>query len=137
LPSHFRSLAEAYPILVVGDFPRVSVPRPGTEALWASEAKEDEILQDLYEMGDTEGYVPFPQPGGLITALTEVLSHCPDQPITITRARCPPRRRSGVCTTPYKQAQRLAFAAEPVIRCSHNPYATDPSAPASDTAATA
>ncbi|MFE2097816.1 hypothetical protein [Streptomyces sp. NPDC059468] len=28
---------------------------------------KDEILQDLYEMGDTEGYVPFPQPGGLIS----------------------------------------------------------------------
>ena len=70
LPSDFRSLAEAYPILVVDDFLSVSVPRPRTEALWASEAKDDEILQDLYEMGDTEGYVPFRQPGGLITALT-------------------------------------------------------------------
>ncbi|WP_345041493.1 hypothetical protein [Streptomyces sannanensis] len=66
LPSDFRSLAEAYPILVVDDFLTVSVPRPGAEASWASESREDEILQDLYEMGDTEGYVPFPQPGGLI-----------------------------------------------------------------------
>ncbi|MFF3733351.1 hypothetical protein ACFYXM_24305 [Streptomyces sp. NPDC002476] len=67
LPSDFRALAEAYPVLVIDDFLSVSVPRPGTEALWASEAREDEILQDLYEMGDTEGYVPFPQPGGLIS----------------------------------------------------------------------
>jgi hypothetical protein len=66
LPSDFRFLAEAYPVLVVDDFLKVSVPRPGAEALWASEARDDEILQDLYEMGDTEGYVPFPQPGGLI-----------------------------------------------------------------------
>ncbi|MGW4824685.1 hypothetical protein ACWEP4_38625 [Streptomyces sp. NPDC004227] len=67
LPSDFRSLAEAYPILVVDDFLSVSVPRPGAEASWASESREDEVLQDLYEMGDTEGYVPFPQPGGLIS----------------------------------------------------------------------
>jgi hypothetical protein len=66
LPSDFRSLAEAYPILVVDDFLSVSLPRPGTEASWASQAREDEILQDLYEMGDTEDYVPYPQPGGLI-----------------------------------------------------------------------
>ncbi|MEU4037176.1 hypothetical protein [Streptomyces collinus] len=67
LPSDFRALAEAYPVLVIDDFLSVSVPRPGTEASWASEAREDEILQDLYEMGDTEDYVPFPQPGGLIS----------------------------------------------------------------------
>ncbi|MFH8622916.1 hypothetical protein ACH4A8_13590 [Streptomyces vietnamensis] len=67
LPSDFRALAEAYPVLVVDDFLTVSVPRPGTEALWASEARDDEILQDLFEMGDTGDYVPFPQPGGLIS----------------------------------------------------------------------
>ncbi|WP_405869809.1 MULTISPECIES: SMI1/KNR4 family protein [unclassified Streptomyces] len=67
LPSDFRALAEAYPVLVIDDFLSVSVPRPGTEASWASEAREDEILQDLYEMDDTEDYVPFPQPGGLIS----------------------------------------------------------------------
>ncbi|MCM0673200.1 SMI1/KNR4 family protein [Micromonospora phytophila] len=66
LPSDFRSLAEAYPVLVIDDFLMVSAPTPGTEALWGSESREDEILQDLYEMGDTEDYVPFPQPGGLI-----------------------------------------------------------------------
>ncbi|MFI6932951.1 SMI1/KNR4 family protein [Streptomyces sp. NPDC050287] len=66
LPSDFRALAEAYPVLVIDDFLSVSVPLPGTEALWASESREDEILQDLYEMGDTENYVPYPQPGGLI-----------------------------------------------------------------------
>ncbi|WP_255310691.1 SMI1/KNR4 family protein [Streptomyces viridosporus] len=67
LPSDFRLLAEAYPVLVIDDFLSVSVPRPGGEAWWASESREDEILQDLYEMGDTEDYVPFPQPGGLIS----------------------------------------------------------------------
>ncbi|MFH9224384.1 SMI1/KNR4 family protein [Streptomyces lydicus] len=67
LPSDFRSLAEAYPVLVVDDFLMVSSPTPGAEALWGSAGREDEILQDLYEMGDTEGYVPFPQPGGLIS----------------------------------------------------------------------
>ncbi|MFF3401736.1 SMI1/KNR4 family protein [Streptomyces sp. NPDC002659] len=66
LPADFRALAEAYPVLVVDDFLVVSVPRPGAEASWASGAKEDEILHDLCEMGDTEAYVPFPQPGGLI-----------------------------------------------------------------------
>ncbi|KUL36215.1 hypothetical protein ADL12_19565 [Streptomyces regalis] len=44
----------------------VSVPLPGAEASWVSGRREDEILQDLYEMGDTENYVPYPQPGGLI-----------------------------------------------------------------------
>ncbi|MFJ9871116.1 SMI1/KNR4 family protein [Streptomyces sp. NPDC101165] len=67
LPSDFRALAEAYPVLVVDDFLTVSAPPPGREAAWASGVREDEILQDLYEMGDTEDYVPFPQPGGLIS----------------------------------------------------------------------
>ncbi|MFE7708524.1 SMI1/KNR4 family protein [Streptomyces sp. NPDC057486] len=67
LPSDFRALAEAYPVLVIDDFLSVSVPRPGREASWASGAREDEILQDLYEMGDTEDYVPYPHPGGLIS----------------------------------------------------------------------
>lgn len=67
LPSDFRALAETYPTLVVGDFLSVSVPRPGAEASWASEARDDEVLQDLYEMEDMEDYVPFPQPGGLIS----------------------------------------------------------------------
>lgn len=67
LPSDFRSLAEAYPILLVGDFLSVSVPRPGAEVYWASGARDDEILQDWYEMEDMQDYVPFPQPGGLIS----------------------------------------------------------------------
>ncbi|MFG2886298.1 SMI1/KNR4 family protein [Streptomyces sp. NPDC048297] len=66
LPSDFRALAEAYPVLVVDDFLTVSLPVPGAEASWASESRDDEILQDWYEMDDMEGYVPFPQPGGLI-----------------------------------------------------------------------
>jgi hypothetical protein len=66
LPSDFRSLAEAYSVLVVDDFLMVSSPTPGAEALWGSARREDETLQDLYEMGDTENYVPYPQPGGLI-----------------------------------------------------------------------
>jgi len=66
LPTDFRSLAEAYPVLVIDDFLTVSVPRPGAEASWAAESTENEILQDLYEMGDTEDYVPYPQPGGLL-----------------------------------------------------------------------
>ncbi|MGW4389161.1 SMI1/KNR4 family protein [Streptomyces sp. NPDC004685] len=67
LPSDFRALAEAYPVLVIDDFLMVSSPTPGAEASWAAASREDEILQDLYEMDDTEGYVPFPQPGGLIS----------------------------------------------------------------------
>ncbi|MFE7113634.1 hypothetical protein ACFU98_46505 [Streptomyces sp. NPDC057575] len=67
LPSDFRSLAEAYPAFVIDDFLMVSLPTPGAEAPWASASKDDEILQDLYEMGDTEDYVPYPQPGGLIS----------------------------------------------------------------------
>ncbi|GII33850.1 SMI1/KNR4 family protein [Planotetraspora mira] len=67
LPSDYRSLAEAYPPLVVDDFLFVSVPRPGAEASWASGRRySSEILQDLYEIGDTEDYVPYPEPGGLL-----------------------------------------------------------------------
>lgn len=67
LPSDFRSLAEAYPMLVVDGFLLLSVPLPGAEASWASGRREAaEILQDLYEMGDTKDYVPYPQPGGLL-----------------------------------------------------------------------
>ncbi|MGW5280933.1 SMI1/KNR4 family protein [Streptomyces collinus] len=67
LPSDFRALAEAYPVLVVDDFLVVSAPAPGAEAPWGAACREDEILQDLYEMGDTEEYVPYPRPGGLIS----------------------------------------------------------------------
>lgn len=67
LPSDFRSLAEAYPVFAIDDFLMVSLPTPGAEAPWASASRDDEILQDLYEMGDTEDYVPYPQPGGLIS----------------------------------------------------------------------
>ncbi|MFF9167280.1 MULTISPECIES: hypothetical protein [unclassified Streptomyces] len=66
LPSDFRALAEAYPVLVVDDFLSVSVPTPGAERAWASGRRDDEILGDLYEMGDTADYVPYPRPGGLI-----------------------------------------------------------------------
>ncbi|WP_415954012.1 SMI1/KNR4 family protein [Streptomyces sp. KLOTTS4A1] len=66
LPSDFRVLSETYPVLVIDDFLMLSVPAPGTEELWATEAREDEILHDLYEMDDAEGYAPFPQPGGLL-----------------------------------------------------------------------
>jgi hypothetical protein len=67
LPSDFRALAEAYPVLVVDDFLMVSAPAPGAEASWGSACREDEILQDLYAMGDTKDYVPYPLPGGLIS----------------------------------------------------------------------
>ncbi|MBO1334837.1 hypothetical protein J3486_26745 [Streptomyces sp. VRA16 Mangrove soil] len=45
----------------------VSLPRPGGEASWAAESRNDEILQDWYEMEDMEDYVPYPRPGGLIS----------------------------------------------------------------------
>lgn len=66
LPADFRALAEAYPGLVLGEFLTVSLPRPGGEAGWGAEGRDDEILQDLYETDDTDGYVPYPRPGGLI-----------------------------------------------------------------------
>jgi hypothetical protein len=67
LPADFRSLAEVYPVLIIDDFLKGPVPRPGVEASWASASREDETLQDPYEMGDTEDYVAFPQPGGVIS----------------------------------------------------------------------
>ena len=76
LPSDFRSLAEAYPVLVIDDFLMLSVPQPGAEASWASGGREDEILQDLYEMSDTEGYVPYPEPGGLLCWAESIDGDC-------------------------------------------------------------
>lgn len=67
LPSDYRSLTEAYPTLVIDDFLMVSLPQPGAEASWVSGVRDSsEILQDLYEMEDTQGYVPYPEPDGLL-----------------------------------------------------------------------
>lgn len=39
LPSDYRSLADAYPVLVIDDFLTVSVPTPGAEVRWASASR--------------------------------------------------------------------------------------------------
>ncbi|MFE3638714.1 hypothetical protein [Streptomyces sp. NPDC059168] len=54
-------------MLVVDDFLMVPLPTPGAEASCASGRREDEIVQDLYEMGDAQDYVPVPEPGGVIS----------------------------------------------------------------------
>ncbi|MER7110124.1 hypothetical protein [Streptomyces sp. NPDC000229] len=67
LPSDYRSLAEAYPTLVIDDFLVVSIPRPGAEASWVSGVRDSsETLRDLYETDDTQGRAPYPEPGGLL-----------------------------------------------------------------------
>ena len=67
LPSDYHSLAETYPMLLIDDFLTVSIPWPGAEAAWASGIRyASEILHDLWEIDDTEDYVPYPEQGGLI-----------------------------------------------------------------------
>jgi hypothetical protein len=66
-PSDFRALAESYPMLVFEDFLRLELPRPGKESSYVAAAQlAAEILDDLREEGEAAGYVPFPEPGGLL-----------------------------------------------------------------------
>lgn len=67
LPSDYRALAEAYPTLQFQDFLRVPLPNPGAESVFASGFEhEAEILRDLWQADLTEGYAPYPEPGGLL-----------------------------------------------------------------------
>ncbi|WP_198667052.1 hypothetical protein [Glycomyces dulcitolivorans] len=67
LPSDFCVLAEAYPVLVFEDFLRLELPQPGRESSYVvAHRQAAEILQDWGEEGDAAGYVPFPEPGGLL-----------------------------------------------------------------------
>lgn len=67
LPRDYKELSEAYPPLTVGGFLLVSTPRPGQEAKSAAgKLRALDVLEDLAEADMAHGYVPYPQPGGLL-----------------------------------------------------------------------
>ncbi|MEN8654731.1 SMI1/KNR4 family protein [Streptomyces sp. 21So2-11] len=67
LPADYRVLAEAYPTLVIDDFLSVALPAPGFETNFvAGRRYSSEILRDLWEIDETEGYAPYPEPGGVL-----------------------------------------------------------------------
>ncbi|MFI9234665.1 SMI1/KNR4 family protein [Streptomyces sp. NPDC053079] len=67
LPADYKELAEAYPPFVVDDFLSVHLPIVGKEREFCDGVASDlEMLGDLAEEGDSHGYVPHPEPGGLI-----------------------------------------------------------------------
>ncbi|MEU6247465.1 SMI1/KNR4 family protein [Glycomyces sp. NPDC047010] len=67
LPSDFRALAEAYPALEFEDFLRVELPEPGKESSFVTTHRQmAEILDDWRQEGYAAGYIPFPEPGGLL-----------------------------------------------------------------------
>lgn len=66
-PSDFRALAESYPVLVFEDFLRLELPRPGSESTYVAAAQRAAEIVDVWrEEDDAAGYVPFPEPGGLL-----------------------------------------------------------------------
>ncbi|MFD9859339.1 hypothetical protein [Streptomyces alboflavus] len=67
LPPDYRALGDAYPVLVFDDFLWVTVPSPGKESAFVSGVRETaETLQDLSDVDESHGYVPFPAEGGLL-----------------------------------------------------------------------
>ncbi|GAB2868979.1 hypothetical protein GCM10027074_40790 [Streptomyces deserti] len=67
LPSDYRSLAESYPTLVIDDFLAISIPAPGAESDFVVGVHSGaEILRDLWEVDESHGYAPYPEPEGLL-----------------------------------------------------------------------
>ncbi|MFC4335399.1 SMI1/KNR4 family protein [Salininema proteolyticum] len=67
LPPDFRALAEAYPSLLVQDFLELETPEPGLESSFVADVRDlTVIVKDLSEAGLAKGYVPYPEPGGLL-----------------------------------------------------------------------
>ncbi|GAA1860886.1 hypothetical protein GCM10009687_30100 [Asanoa iriomotensis] len=63
LPSDYRELGEAYPTLIVDDFLLVTLPKPGSEAAFATGSfRRSESLRDLWEVNESDGYAPYPEP---------------------------------------------------------------------------
>jgi hypothetical protein len=67
LPPDFRAFAEAYPRLEFDDFLLVHLPEPGNESSFIATVRgAAKVVRHLSESGDAKGYVPFPEPGGLL-----------------------------------------------------------------------
>ncbi|MCF2525746.1 SMI1/KNR4 family protein [Yinghuangia soli] len=66
LPADYKEFGELYPSVEFDDLLLVQVPRPGEEAKRLESCGRDlDILRDFVDDGDTEGYVAFPESGGL------------------------------------------------------------------------
>ncbi|MFR9794353.1 hypothetical protein ACL02U_00340 [Streptomyces sp. MS06] len=67
VPGDFKELSEAYPTIEVAGFLLVGTAKPGQEARSAtSKLRGLDVLEDLAEDDMAHGYVPYPQPGGLL-----------------------------------------------------------------------
>ncbi|MEI5526766.1 hypothetical protein WB401_41800 [Streptomyces brasiliscabiei] len=67
LPRDYKELCEAYPSFSIGDFLLVTTADPGRESEFATDMLEAlNVLEDLAQDDMSGGYVPFPQPGGLL-----------------------------------------------------------------------
>ncbi|MFD3516655.1 hypothetical protein [Streptomyces sp. NPDC058657] len=67
LPPDFIELSEWYPSFILADFLAIHLPGPGEEAGFVAGCRDDrEDLEDLRDAGMSHGYVPYPEPGGLI-----------------------------------------------------------------------
>lgn len=67
LPADFVMLSEAYPPFSVDDFLGLLIPSPGEEKYFVAGMRSLlDTLVDLAKADMSHGYVPFPEPGGLI-----------------------------------------------------------------------
>ncbi|WP_405660191.1 hypothetical protein [Streptomyces sp. RK9] len=67
LPSDFTELSEKYPALAIDDFLSIHIPAPGEERYFISGTRKLlDALRDRRDAGRSHGYVPHPEPGGLL-----------------------------------------------------------------------
>uniref|UniRef100_UPI002F90D346 hypothetical protein n=1 Tax=Streptomyces virginiae TaxID=1961 RepID=UPI002F90D346 len=66
-PDDYVDLANSYPSFVIDDFLSVHIPDRGDEERWGS-GRLDVLapLDSLWMSGMSQGYTPYPEPGGLI-----------------------------------------------------------------------
>lgn len=68
LPTDYQALGEAYPTLVIDDFLVIGLPKPGAESTFVDGSRSrSAMLRDLWEVDESEGYKPYPEPGGLLS----------------------------------------------------------------------
>lgn len=67
IPSDFVEMCEAYPPCSVDEFLSVHIPTPGRERFFVRSVRETlNGLAEFRDSGWSHGYVPYPEPGGLI-----------------------------------------------------------------------
>ncbi|MFR9794352.1 hypothetical protein ACL02U_00335 [Streptomyces sp. MS06] len=66
-PADFVEMSRAYPSFVLDDFLSVHVPEPGRERNFVAGVRQMlGTLRNLRDADMAHGYVPFPEPGGLV-----------------------------------------------------------------------